>query len=164
MTYSPEFLAAWDKFPHFRTRSGKAASYRVWQRLVLDKSPHVLAWIEQDDSLDGGQYTPGMQVWLNKQDFTEPPALDKAQPSPQDAPGRDETDWAYLITSSKKEALRAKRFHPRNPYLYPETIILAAKDIARGIKEGPPSVERVLELAQERADLVRAEVRRASRT
>ncbi len=74
-------------------------------------------------------------------------------------PSVDLEDWGSLIARTKSAAKRDKRMHPRNPYLYPETIVLAVRDLARGEASGPYTVERVMDIAQDRADKVKAGVR-----
>lgn len=51
----------------------------VWGKLGLESlTDSVLAWIDAlkgspDWTKDGGQFVPGMQVWLKKPDFAEAP-------------------------------------------------------------------------------------------
>lgn len=81
LDYSAKFLAAFEVFPDPLKRSGKKASFALWQKLGLDAhAENVMAWIRAcssspDWQKDGGQFVPGMQVWLKKHDFSEPPAV-----------------------------------------------------------------------------------------
>ncbi len=167
--YSPQFLVAWDKYPHCKKpyRSGKAASQRAWRSLKLDDHiDNVVSWIE--DTVVGDKWTKGFQVWLKMHDLTSPPpggdkSVETTESTTSEAPSGPvlaDHDWGLTISLAKVEALRRKMLHPRNPYLYPETINLAARDIASGREKGPPTVERTLEIAQMRADRIKASVRR----
>lgn len=83
MTYSTPFLLAWKEYLHWKVRSSKIKSYEVWRRRGLDdQADTVIQWIHADDSVAGDKFTPGMQVWLKKHDFNEPP--------PQATPDRGE--------------------------------------------------------------------------
>jgi len=165
-SYSEQFEQAWALYRDGATaveknRSGKLEAFKVWKFLGLDKKlDNVLAWVSMVGSTYSSGYRPGFQVFLKKHDFSESIEAEVPKEALQEAPGGKDFDWAYLITSAKKEALRTKQLHRKNnPYLYPETIVLAVKDLARGIESGPFTVERALELAQARADKVKAEVK-----
>lgn len=73
------FAAAWLTYPHHGQRSRKTLAERAWKARKLDAiTENVLAWIEhgkasEDWRRKGGQYVPGMQVWLKGHDFSEPP-------------------------------------------------------------------------------------------
>ena len=72
--YSEAFQIAWKAYPHHKDRRCKVAAFKEWKRLRLEGDlRNVLAWIEFDGKLDGGQYTPSMERWLKRIDFNEPP-------------------------------------------------------------------------------------------
>ena len=82
-TYQPGFLQAWKAYPHHLQRSSKQQSGAVWVEYGLETlAAGVLAWIEDglrgdDWRKDNGSFVPGMQVWLKKHDFSEPPPTDR---------------------------------------------------------------------------------------
>lgn len=84
VAYSPGFLQAWQTYPHNGQRSVKRKAFAVWLRDGLEECPEaVLAWIEDargsaDWRRDSGAFVPGMQVWLNGRDFSDPPRVSKA--------------------------------------------------------------------------------------
>jgi hypothetical protein len=86
--YTPGFLDNWKTYPHWEQRSQKAESFRVWRDLGLEwLAGNVKLWISacsetQDWTLDGGKRVPGMQVWLKKYDFHEPPVRPASAPIP----------------------------------------------------------------------------------
>ena len=162
MTYSDAFESAWVAYQNGgnvneRGRSGKVESYLLWNKLGLEGCiSGVLAKIESIAEVYTPGYRPGFQVFLRKHDFTEPTEPDSEAIGD---PSVDLEDWGSLISRTKSAAVRDKRMHPRNPYLYPETIVMAVRDIARGDASGPAEIERVMEIAQARADKVKAGVR-----
>lgn len=82
----PGFAAAWTAFPHFEHRSKRAKSLAIWNKRKLEpKADRVLAEIEQrvastDWTKNGGEFVPGMQVWLKDVDPDAPP-LPTLQPA-----------------------------------------------------------------------------------
>jgi len=167
LEYTEQFEQVWALYRDGATaveknRSGKLESFKIWNTKELEeKLEYVLAWASSVPDMYSPGYRPGLQVFLKKHDFDTLPAAGMPQETPQEAPGGKDFDWAALITSAKTEALRTKQLHRKNnPYLYPETIRLAVNDLHRGIEKGPLTVERALELAQARADKVKAGVKR----
>lgn len=79
------FAEAWAAYPRsHNTRSSRSQSLEVWRKLGLAAhAENVLAWIafakttrdwtKADEAGVVGGYIPGMQVWLKKPDFSEPP-------------------------------------------------------------------------------------------
>lgn len=87
--YTPGFLVAWSAYtaqPHKVGRSAKIAAFVEWDKLALEPlAEKVLAWIvvmraSDDWTKDGGQFVPGMQVWLKGRDFSEPPPVPERSP------------------------------------------------------------------------------------
>jgi len=158
--YSPEFERAWVAYqdgltPQEKARSGKIASSQVWARLGLDKAlGAVLGRIKALPDVYSSGYRPGMQKWIRQSDFTPEVEQNKASESPV----MDEIDWGLLSVQAKKQA-RTDNLSKRHKYFHnPSSIYWAISSIAKGEEKGPPTVGRVLELAVERADLVKAGV------
>lgn len=80
--YPEGFEQAWKAYPHHGGRSAKKASAQLWLKLKLEPlADNVLAWVRScasspDWTKDDGQFVPGMQVWLKKHDFSEPPQVE----------------------------------------------------------------------------------------
>ncbi len=165
MDYSDGFKAAWKSYHAGSTkaekgRSDKVESYKRWNDRGLEGLiSNVLARLKTLPEVYSPGYRPGFEVFLKKHDYTEP--LEPTEPESEATgdPSVDLEDWGSLISRTKSKAKADKRMHPKNPYLYPETIVLAVRDIARGDVAGPPEIERVMEVAQARADKVKAGVR-----
>ena len=82
--YSDAFEAAWKAYPHHGCRSSKSASWEKWRNMRLESNPEiverVMRWLkwcasQHDWTKNGGQFVPGMQVWLSKHQWgsDEPP-------------------------------------------------------------------------------------------
>lgn len=83
--YSEAFEAAWKAYPHHGGRSSKHESFERWHKMRLEAVAGlpelILRWIawqakQHDWTKQGGQFIPGMQVWLSKCPWVagEPPA------------------------------------------------------------------------------------------
>ena len=115
--YTPGFVESWEHYPHYRNRSSIAESFRRWQRLKLEPlAAHVIQWIDEDESITGGQYTVAFERFLKKHDFAVPPE------TPSEAPCEDlEEPKGFLpgtVERARTRAHSARQVHARADELY----------------------------------------------
>ena len=88
--YSEAFEVAWKAYPHHGGRSSKHESFERWHKMRLEAVAGlpelILRWIawqakQHDWVKQGGQFIPGMQVWLSKRPWVagEPPAEEQRE-------------------------------------------------------------------------------------
>lgn len=73
---TPGFDQIWSTYPHVHQRSSKKEAMDVWRRLQLEPyAENIKVWVSAcaQDPLWQDGCVPGLQVWLKRYDFSEPP-------------------------------------------------------------------------------------------
>lgn len=76
-TSYPYFTRCWKAYPHYKNRSSRLDSLKVWKKRHLEYNNNVWEWLltfkKEDWGGVPGHVIPAMEKWLRRTDFSEPP-------------------------------------------------------------------------------------------